>query len=454
MESDLFGSSGIRAVVNLDLTPDIVVKLGLAIATSSRSRRALVGRDTRVSGPLIESALVAALMAGGSHVERLGVVPTPVLAYLTGIMDVDVGVMITASHNPPQFNGVKIFNNDGVAYGRERQKEIENIIETGGFQLADWRSIGEDSALNHSHLYTEMIERTLRLYKEWRIVIDPGCGATYSLAPSLLKNLGCKVVPVNAQPDGFFPSRSIEPNARSLISLGKIVDGLGADIGIGFDGDGDRVAFVDNEGRFVNSDRVLAAYAGYVIKERGSGVVVTNVEASMCVEKAVEAVGGSVVRTKVGDVYIMETMKSQSAVFGGEPCGAWIHPQRHYCPDGILSAAFLLKALEDEGVSLAEFVAQVPEYPILREKVGCANEIKHRVMERFEKSMKDVFPRFQHVSKIDGYRLELDDGWILVRPSGTEPLIRLTVEGESFKAAEKIMDKGLTSVRSLVEEVK
>jgi phosphoglucosamine mutase len=181
--------------------------------------------------------------------------------------------------------------------------------------------------------------------------------------------------------------------------------------------------------------------------------VVANVEASMCVEKMVKAHGGKVVRTKVGDVYVAEAVKQHNAVFGGEPCGAWIHPQFHYCPDGIISSVMLLKALEDENKSLSEFIAEMPQYQILRENITCKNEIKYKVMKKVGEGLRAVFPAYKECSTVDGVRLALRNGWILVRASGTEPIVRLTVEGESLKASKEIMEKGVAFVKKLVGEM-
>lgn len=441
-----------RGLVNVSLTPLLAAKIGLAIVTFSKAKKILVGRDTRISGLMLQNALVSGLLAGGTKVNCLGIVPTPVLAYLTKRLGADAGVMITASHNPPPYNGIKIFDGEGLAYNEKSQNEIERIVKNENFKLADWRNIGDASFLDENHLYVEMISKSVKLDRKWYIVLDLGCGATCYLAPALLRRLGCKVTTINAQPDGFFPARSPEPNTESLRPLAKIVQDLGADAGIAYDGDGDRVAFVDEGGRFVDFDRILAAYSAYVIKKNSDGTIVTNVEASMCVEKMVEAYGGKVIRTKVGDVYVAEAMRLHGAVFGGEPCGAWIHPRFHYCPDGILSSVLLLKALEDENKKLSEFISETPQYEILRENVACENETKHKVMEKVERDIKSVFPAYRQLSTVDGVRLTLQEGWILVRASGTEPLIRLTVEGESLKASKEIMEKGVMLIKGLEEK--
>jgi phosphoglucosamine mutase len=450
---ELFGTSGLRGLVNADLTPGLAVRVGMALGTFIGKGKVLLARDTRFSGLMLQNALTSGLLGCGARVYCLGVLPTPVLAYLTKRFGAEAGLMITASHNPPQYNGIKVFDKDGMAYDERRQEKLEKIIKSEDFRLVEWHNLSEAEYGDESHLYVDMMLKGIKLGKKWRVVVDPGCGATGSIAPKIFKVLGCDVKAVNSQPDGFFPSRSPEPNAESLKPLAKIVEAFRADIGVAYDGDGDRVAFIDENGVFVDFDRVLAAYAAHALKRCGGGTVVTNVEASMCVEKMVEASGGGVVRTRVGDVYVAEAVKKFRGVFGGEPCGAWIHPEYHLCPDGILSSALLLKALEEEGKSLSEFVADVPAYPVLRKNVRCRNEIKNAVVGMVEGLMKKAFPDYRQISKVDGVRLSLEDGWVLVRASGTEPLIRLTVEGESLKTAETIIDRALAAVNKALEDL-
>jgi len=290
--------------------------------------------------------------------------------------------------------------------------------------------------------------------QKWHTIVDPGCGATHRIAPEVFKTLKCKMTAINAQPDGFFPSRSPEPNAETLEDLAKIVHEMGADVGIAYDGDGDRVAFIDEKGNFVDFDRILAAYAGYVTKKTEGGTIVTNVEASMCIEKTVEAYGGKIIRTKVGDVYVAEAVKRFKAVFGGEPCGAWIHPHTHFCPDGILTSVLLLKALETENMKLSEFISKTPVFEVLRENILCQNDKKYEVVENAKERLKSIFPEYKQFSTVDGFRLTLDYGWILIRASGTEALIRVTVEGKSLKTAKKIMEKVKKLVKIILEEFK
>ncbi len=447
----LFGSSGVRGLANVDLTPQLACKVGLAVAAHSKAKKAIVARDTRVSGNMLQDALVSSLLSSGTDVLLAGMVPTPTLAYAAKALAADVGFMLTASHNPPQYNGIKVFKGDTLSYTDEDQDAVEKIVQEGTFMLTDWRSLGKTTQVDAAQIYLQMAKKAVTLQKQWHVIVDPGCGATFNVAPTMLKALGCKVTSLNAQPDGHFPARKSEPTAESLKDLANVVKALGADIGIAFDGDGDRIAFVDEKGDFVNFDRSLSAYAAYALKGNTDGTVVTNVEASMCIETMVQAKGGKVIRTKVGDIYVSEAIKQSGAVFGGEPCGAWVHPKQHYCPDGPLSAALMLKALEEENKTLSEFIAEVPEYITQRENIACKNEQKYEIVEKIGDELKMAFPAYLSFSTVDGVRLALKDGWLLVRASGTEPLIRLTVEGESRGVANDITVKATALIKKQVE---
>lgn len=447
--SKLFGSSGIRGVINKDLTAELAAQVGLAIATLHRPKLAFVARDTRISGSLLRDSVVSGFMAGGACVEDLGVLPTPALAYLTMKLKADVGVMITASHNPPQYNGIKIFDKDSTSYDEEKQERIQTIIHENHFKRVAWPDIGTTKQSTETSAYEEMITKKVRLHKKWRLIVDPGCGATCGFAPRILRSFGCDVVALNAQPDGFFPARSPEPSAEALEPLTEVVRKFRADLACAYDGDGDRVSFIDENGCFADFDRTLAAYAAYSLSKRKGGIVVTNVEASMSFESMIKPLKGRPIRTKVGDVFVSEAIRKQRAVFGGEPCGAWIHPQFHLCPDGILSSVLLLKALEEEGKTLSEFVSQSPEYPTLRTNVPCKNELKDAAVEKVGEFFRKRYSGKGAFSMTDGVRVALKDGWVLIRASGTEPLIRITVEGESLKAADRILKESVRVVEDL-----
>jgi phosphoglucosamine mutase len=399
---------------------------------------------------MIEDALVSVLLSCGVNVMITDMVPTPVLAYAAKAFGADVGFMLTASHNPPQYNGIKVFKSD-LSYTDQDAEAVEKIIAEGTYQLADWRKLGRVINVDAQRVYMDMALKNVKLKKQWKVVVDAGCGAAFKVGPELLQALGCKVTALNSQPDGFFPARKSEPNADSLKDLAAAVKALGADIGVAFDGDADRVAFVDERGVFVNFDRSLAAYGAYMLKQAGGGEIITTTEASMAVETMAQRQAGKVARTRVGDIYVSEAIKRDGAVFGGEACGAWIQPQLHLCPDGPLSAAMFLMALESEGKTVSEFVGEVPEYITKRVNFTCKNEAKYKLVEQLGTAIKAEFPDYTDYSTIDGARLALKNGWLLIRASGTEPLLRLTVEGESEEAAKDITQKASALIQKQLE---
>jgi phosphoglucosamine mutase len=444
----LFGSSGIRGLANIEVTPLLAQKVGAAIASQFEGGAILIGRDTRLSGEMLERALISGVVSCGFAAGTLGIVPTPAVAWLTKEMGAEAGVAISASHNPPQYNGLKIFDTTGMAYTVEQQERLEELIEGDEFMTSSWNRVGSVESMDAGRIYVDALVQLTALARDWNIACDLFNGATCTVAPALFEDLGVKTTFINAQPDGHFPAGNPEPTAESLTRLGGMIRKMRGNIGFGFDGDGDRMMAVDGRGMVPSPDRVLAAYARYVIKANGGGVVVTHVGASMSVEEAVEAVGGTVVKTKVGDVHVAEAMALHEAVFGGEPVGAWIHPDVHMCPDGLLSALRLMLVLETEGKTLSEFIEDIPEYPTLRDKVQCSNEVKGDVIESISK-FENEFGDIKDVSTVDGVRLQLKDGWVLIRPSGTEPSIRITVEAHESGRAEELLDTS----RKFIEKV-
>ncbi len=446
----LFGSSGIRGLANIEVTPVLVQRVGAAIASQFEGGAILVGRDTRLSGEMLENALVSGIVSCGFVAGTLGVVPTPVVAWLTREMEAEAGVSISASHNPPQYNGLKIFDNTGMAYTEEQQEKLEESIEEGSFMYSSWNRVGRVESIDARRLYIDAVAQEIGFTTEWKAACDLFNGATCTIAPEIFEEVGCEAILINAQPDGRFPAGDPEPNENSLARIGRLVEAMGANIGFGFDGDGDRMMAVDEKGRVPSPDQVLAAYVRHVVEKNGGGVVVTHVGASMSVEEAVEGAGGSVVRTKVGDVHVAEAIVAHNAIFGGEPVGAWIHPEVHLCPDGILSALKLMVALEEDSKTLSELVVDIPDYPTLRAKVDCPNTDKQRVMKDISSGYRKEFGEVEDVSLIDGVRLKLRDGWVLIRPSGTEPIMRITVEAKELNRAQELLDASRRFVQDVL----
>ena len=410
----LFGSSGIRGLANVEVTVDLALKVGMALGKSKNN--AVIGRDPRVAGEMIELAVISGMVSAGCDVVRVGLVTTPTLAYAA--RNYDCGVMITASHNPATDIGIKLWNPDGMAFDSAQQEEIENTIEKDDLVYAPWNKVGSITTYENAvRDHIDMI-RSHTTDASIRVVIDCGGGAGGTITPFLLREKGCEIITLNSQLDGHFPARDPEPNEKNLWMLKKAVKDFDASLGIAHDGDADRMMAVDEKGELLSGDELLAIFGRFECKNNPK--IVVPVDTSMIVEDAMP--GSTIVHTRVGDVYVAEEMKKLKADFGGEPSGSWIFPRISYCPDGIYAAALLVDIVKKK--KLSELRAELPKYPTLRSTVACDNDKKAAVMQDVSAKLEDM----GNVSSIDGIRVDMEEGWVLVRPSGTEAKIRITAE--------------------------
>jgi phosphoglucosamine mutase len=337
--------------------------------------------------------------------------------------------MITASHNPPEYNGVKLFNPDGSSYDAWQQEQIEKGILKKDYKVAGWDMVksGEDyprAAEKHTSVILASFIRGFKV----RVVVDAGCAAASEVTPPLLRKLGCEVITLNCTPSGFFP-RGIEPVAENLQELSRMVVKIKAAVGIAHDGDADRMMAVDDKGRFISGDKLLAILA----RAAQAKDMVTTLDASM----AIEEMGYKIRRTRIGDTWVSEELR-RGGDFGGETSGAWIFPNISLCPDGIYAAA-QIAALASE-YSLAALVDKIPAYPLLRGSVN----YKKMDMSRLKANLLALKP--VSTSDIDGFKLDFSDGWLLARPSGTEPKVRLTAEAKTQAKVKQLYDRGLEAV--------
>lgn len=426
----MFGSSGIRGVANSEITPRFALDFGLAVG--SLYPDVMVGHDPRVPGEMIEHAVVAGLLSAGSKVIKVGMVPTPTLAIAS--RDYGCGIMITASHNPARYIGMKVFKN-GMSFDTRQQEEIENILKNESFSYAGWEKTGCLSAMNSA--LGEHSGSILRNVSNagLKVVVDCGCGAASVLTPYILKEMGCEVITLNSQPDGRFPGREPEPVDETLGVLKSTVKATDADLGIAHDGDADRMMAVDDKGRFISGDKMLAFFAAREAKK----AIAVPVDTSRVIDDILDGV--KISRTKVGDVYVAQELKKIGGEFGGEPSGAWIFPKISLCPDGIYAAARLVELVEKEG-TLSKLLDSIPEYPVKRGAFPCPD--KKKAMAEIASKLGEL----GEVNKLDGVRVDLEDGWILVRPSGTEPKIRITVE--SANKCDELFNKASDIVRKAI----
>jgi phosphoglucosamine mutase len=444
----LFGTSGIRGKLGSDITLELAIDIGRAIATyaGGKGSKIVLGYDSRTSNIMIENAVTAGILECGGNVLKLGMAPTPLVGYATMKLEANAGVMITASHNPPEYNGIKLWNTDGMAYRQEQERAIEEIIHKKSFKTVSWEDIGkivlEEEVVSH---YMEDILDQVDIHPGIKVVVDCANGAAAYLSPLILRNAGCNVVSINSQPDGFFPGRLPEPSQKNLQELMKVVKATEADIGIAHDGDADRMIAIDEKGRMADFDKLLA-----IVSREIGGKVVTTVDASLCTDKCMDEVDGRVIRTKVGDVHVAEAIEDNNARFGGEPSGTWIHPNFCMCPDGILSALRVIEILQKHG-PLSALLDAVPSFPTIRDKVDCENFQKDLIMEKVEVELQDILDDVVDVNRIDGVRISMNDGsWVLIRPSGTESFIRITLEATSDEKAHIIRDQCAVFIEELI----
>ncbi len=412
------GSSGIRMPWGKELV-ELAYKVGLILG--NEFDEIIIGSDFRESSDSLVSILAGAAMAGGAHIYYAGRIPTPTLAYAT--KDHEAGVMITASHNPPEYNGIKLWNPDGSAFSDEQMK----LLEREG-KINEWQSLGKwhvENALNEHH--DALLKEFGSL--EMKIVIDCSNGAGSVLTPFIFRELGAKVITLNCHPSGRFPGHPSEPTPQNLELLRRVVIKNKADLGIAHDGDADRFIAITPQGKYLGGDYILALFAKFL----GFKKMVAPVDSSMLLENFAE-----VIRCRVGDANVSWTMKMHNIEFGGENSGTQIFARWRYTPDAIYAALKFAELALREDIDAT--ISQFPKYHTLRESIYY--ESREEMQRKIEKLVKDY-----QVDTTDGYRVRMEDGWFLIRFSGTEPKIRIAVEFESRERAQEVMNLILRYLR-------
>lgn len=435
---------GICGKVGDAVTAELAFGVGRALASEGYDR-VVVGRDARKSGIVLADALSSGLRACGADVVRVGVVTTPTLARGIWSLEADAGVTVTASHNPPEENGLKLWNFAGQAFDEKRRRAIERRIHDEDFSPRGCEELGTETSvddLEERHLAA--LRATVSLDKDLSVVVDSGNGPG-RLTVEALRELGCSVTTLNAELDGRFPTRPGEPTAEDCEQLRTLVGESDADLGIAHDGDADRMMAVTDEGEFVPGDTLLALFGQRYAEENAS--VAAPLNASRAVDRALDAVGASVVRTQIGDDYVAEKVREPDVVFGGEPSGAWIWPDESLCPDGPLAACRLTELVADCG-PLSDLVSDIETFPTKRTSIEAAD--KEIIVAQIAEDVRD---QYGTVETKGGVRVETDDGWFLVRASGTEPLVRVTAEANDERRAAALSERAVEVVHQARNEV-
>jgi phosphomannomutase/phosphoglucomutase len=455
----LFGTNGIRGVVGQDMNGTLALGIGQAWGTLLKKSvprpKCAIGTDARLSNHMLKSAVTAGFLSTGCDVVDVGLVPTPTLQYTVKRKHFDAGVIITASHNPPQFNGIKGTSHDGTELSKDVEEAIEAIYFSQQFTRCGWNEVGSyttwDGAID---LYIKGVLSCVDVAsikkQRFHVVLDCGNGAGCLVAPILLKKLGCVVTELNCTLDGTFPGRHSEPLPENLTVLMEKVTETHASFGVGLDGDADRAIFIDENGSYIWGDKSLSLVGKYLTKKKKGGITVTPVTTSTCFQDVIHQNNGTVIYTRVGSPIVAGAMKENHAVFGGEENGGLIFPAFQYCRDSAMSYATLLEILASEKRPLSELISEIPSYEMLKTKIACPNAKKERIMNLLAEQM-STDRGILDIDRTDGIKLYMKDGWVLMRPSGTEPIFRVYVEAKEKHKAEQVTFFYKNLVESLMQ---
>ena len=444
----LFGTFGVRRTANDVLTPEFASRLAASYGSIVQGTVA-IGGDTRTSTPMLKHAITAGLLSSGCDVVDLGILPTPAIQYAVRNY-YDGGIIVTASHNPPKFNGLKFVDEFGIGTPDDMEIAVEEMYFDSEPKRVSWDKIGK--VYHNETIIDEYIKETLKRVdveaihsRKLKVVVDCGSGAGSYTAPYLLKALGCEVTTLNCQADGFFPGRDPEPIEPNLQDLIATVKDLGADIGLAHDGDADRTICIDEKGNFVLGDKTFALVEKQMLKENNGGIIVTTVATSQAIYDVAEEFGGEVIATAVGDLLVARKLKDTDGLFGGEENGGLIFPDFVYGRDAAMTVAKLLEILAKEDRPFSELVAELPVYYQEKLKIECPDDEKEEVMSKIAEEIKTTTD-FE-LDTTDGVKILKDDGWVIIRPSGTEPIFRCFAESDSMDKAAEMANWGIGLIK-------
>lgn len=450
MVSNIFGTSGIRRVFinysesDVMLTPQMALEVGLALGTYlNGNANIIIGKDIRTSALPIEYAFISGLVSTGCNVKTLGIVTTPTLAMSLRYLNADSGVMITASHNTPEYIGLKFWNPSGMGYIPEQEEEIERIYNDKAFLKIEWDEVGKVTNIediNDIHIL-DITNRIMFDGSELNVIVDPGNGSGCDIVPKLLSTYNVKIMTINAQMDGKFPGRHSEPSKENLRQLSKFLKSSDKDdIGIALDGDADRVIFLDEDGNIVDPIRLLALMAIDYLKRYKDNIpkekmkVTTALNSSSLLEDALAPLGCEIIYTEVGDIKVAQALKDQGGFLGGETSGTYIWPRTHLGPDSIVTVAKVLRMIAESGKTLKELLEKIPKYPYfstnskLKKDIPFTEAINQKIIDEIKEILDSKGKEIKNINKMDGVRFNYNDGWILIRRSGTSPYLRISGE--------------------------
>ena len=443
----LFGTNGVRGVFSEDFTLEFVNDLVMSLAAYFKQGKILVGYDGRHSSPIVAKVVSSALNYSGLDCYMAGLVPTPCLEYATKKLGYDGGLMITASHNPPQYNGIKPVASDGVEISREDERKIEQIFDEKNWIKAS--TFGK--SFEETNVISTYIDGIISLIdidsikaKKFKVCLDLGNGAQSVTAKKLCENLGCDVHVINEEIDGDFPGRGSEPTPQNLDELSKLVVDTNSNFGIAFDGDGDRSIFCDETGKILTGDSSALLLCDYLLQQYPNSQVVTCLNSGNIIENIVEKTNSRVVRTKVGSVEVSRRMVNDDALVGYEENGGFMFGNHNHVRDGAMTLALMLDLLSKSQSHLSQNIENLPPSFTTKTKIECSLE-KSKIV------ISELLKEFPDSNTSDGIKIQVDkDNWVMIRPSGTEPIIRIYGESNSQQNLDSLISNFVEKTKSIL----
>ena len=443
----LFGTNGVRGVFSEDFTLEFVNDLVMSLAAYFKKGKILVGYDGRHSSPIVAKIVSSALNYSGLDCYMAGLVPTPCLEYATKKLGYDGGLMITASHNPPQYNGIKPVASDGVEISREDERKIEQIFDEKNWIKAS--TFGK--SFEETNVISTYIDGIISLIdidsikaKKFKVCLDLGNGAQAVTAKKLCENLDCDVHTINEEINGDFPGRGSEPTPQNLDELSKLVVDTNSNFGIAFDGDGDRSIFCDETGKILTGDSSALLLCDYLLQQYPNSQVVTCLNSGNIIENIVEKTNSRVVRTKVGSVEVSRRMVNDDALVGYEENGGFMFGNHNHVRDGAMTLALMLDLLSKSQLDLSQNIKNLPPSFTTKTKIECSLE-KSKIV------ISELLKEFPDSNTSDGIKIQVDkDNWVMIRPSGTEPIIRIYGESNSQQNLDSLISNFVEKTKSIL----
>jgi phosphomannomutase len=447
----MIGISGVRGIVGENLTPEFLTRLGQAYGTYVRGGRVVVGRDARVSGEMVKHSIFSGLLSAGCSIVDVGVSTTPTTTLMIEELRADGGIVISASHNPVEWNGLKFFRRDGIYLNAEQGRELLDIYYQGSSLRAKWDGIkpvetNSDGERIHIERALANVDVSAIRSAKLRVALDCCNGAGVDVTIKLLDALGCRIDKMHCVPDGLFP-HDPEPTFENLQDLIEHMKQGGANVGFAQDPDADRLAVVAEDGTFLSEEYTLALAVDYLLP-KNPGPVVTNMSTSRMIDRIAAKHKCEVVRVPVGEVNVAEAMKELGSPIGGEGNGGVIDARIHYGRDSIAGIVIILEALATTGKKLSELVAAIPRYYILKAKVECPRAYAREILKRLQSEHSG-----DGVDTSDGLKIEWPDAWVHLRPSNTEPILRIIAEGETPERGNELVEQFRSRVRKLAASI-